>query len=209
MNPKLVCPLCLSDSQVLIDRYGQCSVCDLRFLNPEHRLPREAEKKRYEQHQNNFDDLRYRNFLNPLASAIKEHCVGSAEGLDYGAGPSPVLAQMLTLMDYDMSVYDPFFYADPKVLAKKYDFVSSSEAVEHFFYPDLEFQRLRNLLKPNGSLAIMTSLYSRNIDFESWYYRKDPTHVVFYSKLTFFWIARKYNFLDPIFYGERVVILGT
>jgi len=35
----------------------------------------------------------------------------------------------------------------------------------------------------------MTNFYDENIDFASWYYRKDPTHVAFYSKETLMNIA--------------------
>ena len=30
----------------------------------------------------------------------------------------------------------------------------------------------------------MTNFYNDSIDFEDWYYRKDPTHVVFYTEQT-------------------------
>jgi hypothetical protein len=45
------------------------------------------------------------------------------------------------------------------------------------------------MLEDNGILAIMTSFLSNIEDFENWYYRRDPTHVVFYSEKTFEVIA--------------------
>jgi hypothetical protein len=48
-----------------------------------------------------------------------------------------------------------------------------------------------SMLEENGILAIMTSFLSNIEDFENWYYRRDPTHVVFYSQETFKVIARQ------------------
>jgi hypothetical protein len=44
--------------------------------------------------------------------------------------------------------------------------------------------RLDSLLEEGGWLGIMTNFYNNSIDFEDWYYRKDPTHVVFYTEQT-------------------------
>ena len=35
----------------------------------------------------------------------------------------------------------------------------------------------------------MTNFYDDSINFKDWYYRKDPTHVVFYKEKTFEFIA--------------------
>ena len=53
------------------------------------------------------------------------------------------------------------------------------------FNPALVIFDLNKILKKDGWLGIMTNFYDENIDFASWYYRKDPTHVAFYSKETF------------------------
>ena len=97
--------------------------------------------------------------------------------------------------------------ADAKALDQQYDFITASEVVEHFYSPQKEFDLLANQLKPNGLLALMTALYDDSIDFKNWYYRKDPTHVAFYSRATFNYLARKYYFLDPEFIGPRVILL--
>ena len=48
-------------------------------------------------------------------------------------------------------------------------------------------------LNKNGVLLIMTLLYNENIDFKSWFYKNDPTHVFIYRKETIEFIARTYN----------------
>jgi hypothetical protein len=39
----------------------------------------------------------------------------------------------------------------------------------------------------------MTSFLTTNEAFDSWYYRRDPTHVVFYAEETFDVIAKQRN----------------
>jgi hypothetical protein len=36
-------------------------------------------------------------------------------------------------------------------------------------------------------------LFDNSINFENWYYRRDPTHVIFYSEKTFHVIAKQRN----------------
>jgi 2-polyprenyl-3-methyl-5-hydroxy-6-metoxy-1,4-benzoquinol methylase len=88
-----------------------------------------------------------------------------------------------------MAVYDPFFAPDRAVLDRSYDFISCTETAEHFHNPADEFDRLEGLLRPGGWLALMTCLHTEETNFGKWYYRKDPTHVVFYAAQTMRQIA--------------------
>ncbi len=54
----------------------------------------------------------------------------------------------------------------------------------------------------------MTDLYNEAIDFDSWYYKNDPTHVFFYTKETFEWIREKYNFLN-VTIAHRFIIFSN
>lgn len=206
------CPLCKSQSidSILIDsqkkEYFLCTLCDLRFLNPIQRLGPEEEKQRYLEHNNDIQDPRYQNFANPLGDEIRKRCPLGASGLDFGAGTGPVLASLLTKENYQITLYDPLFHSDRSVLEKTYDFVYAIEVVEHFFEPQIEFLSLKKLVKPKGVLAMMTLLYDSGIDFREWYYRRDPTHVVFYSQQTFEWIGRNFGFGVPQFVGNRIVV---
>jgi len=47
------------------------------------------------------------------------------------------------------------------------------------------------MLNPSSILGVMTNLLSDESLFENWYYRRDPTHVVFYAKITFQIIAKQ------------------
>jgi ubiquinone/menaquinone biosynthesis C-methylase UbiE len=88
-----------------------------------------------------------------------------------------------------MWLYDPLYAPDTAVLNRQYDFVTCSEAVEHFHHPDQDMATLVRLVKPGGWLAVMTSLLDDSIDFARWHYARDPTHVCFYREKTFQWLA--------------------
>jgi len=47
------------------------------------------------------------------------------------------------------------------------------------------------LLKKDGWLGVMTCFLTSYDAFDSWHYRRDPTHVVFYAEETFQVIAQQ------------------
>lgn len=190
----MICPLCESDSKPLIQNYFICLNCDLRFLDSKLFLSPEKEKQRYLEHNNDINDSRYQQFVTPLVNEVQNHFNKNSKGLDFGAGTGPVLAKLLSENGYEMTIYDPYFHPDKSSLDKTYDFVVSSEVIEHFYYPKKEFLKLKELLKPNGMLSVMTEIYHEGIDFNSWYYRRDPSHVVFYSEKTLHWLAKSFGF---------------
>ncbi len=204
------CALCASPrvSRLAVNgTYFHCADCDVRYLHPTERLGRVAEEARYRTHNNNLNDKGYQNFVEPLFRALSPHLKSGAQGLDFGAGEGPVLAQMFEQNGFPVALYDPFFWPDVTPLSKSYDFVVASEVMEHLFTPRLEIEKLRAILKPEGWLGIMTLLVEPGLDFANWHYRRDPTHVVFYSRLSFEWVARELDFRPPIYSGERVVLL--
>jgi hypothetical protein len=174
--------------------YYRCGRCSAIFLAPEYHVSREDEKIRYEQHNNDVEDPRYHKFVEPIVGSILKgfnthHC-----GLDFGAGTGPVIAKILREKGYPVELYDPFFWDNPELLERKYDFIVCCEVIEHFRRPAKEFRLLRSLLGPNGKLFCMTELYSETIDFKKWYYKNDPTHVFFYHLDTLAWIRSFFGF---------------
>lgn len=158
-------------------------------------------------HNNDVDDVGYQNFVLPLLLEIKKRQPASARGLDFGAGTGPVLARLLREQGYDVALYDPFFWPDRTVLDSKYDFVFACEVIEHFYRPAAEFPLLHKLLHPGGLLATMTHIFDPTKDFESWYYRRDPTHVSLYSARTFDWIRSAFQFKTVELVGQRIALL--
>lgn len=105
-----------------------------------------------------------------------------------------------------MAVWDPFFAPDPAPLQQQYDFISCTEAIEHFVQPSNEWALWLKLLKSSGTLAIMTKRYTTAEAFAVWHYKNDPTHVSFFSERTFLYLAQRDGF-STNFAANDVVIL--
>ena len=186
--------------------YWKCTFCNGKFLDKLHYISNVSEKNRYLEHNNDINDEGYKSFLRKLIGPLLKKISTGAEGLDFGCGHGPALAGMLEKEGFSISLYDPFFFPNKGVFSKQYDFITSSETVEHFFDPFKEFDTLNNLLTPKGWLAIMTSFLTTGDAFEDWYYRRDPTHVVFYSERTFEIIASQRNWVYEVPKKDIVLI---
>ncbi|GLS85007.1 methyltransferase [Paraferrimonas haliotis] len=176
------------------------------FADPNSLLPPQAEKSVYQNHQNTPEDKGYRKFLSRLAEPLKERLPLYQNGLDFGCGPGPTLHLMLEEAQHTVSIYDPYFAPDRQVLRHKYDFVTCTEAIEHFYRPGREWQLLCQLLKDNGWLAIMTKLVINEAAFANWHYKNDPTHVSFFSRETFEYLAKRDGF-SLEFIGQDVILM--
>lgn len=173
--------------------YWRCERCIATFLSPAQRLDRLGEKREYDRHRNAVDDPGYRGFLARLADPLLQRLTPGAEGLDYGCGPGPALAAMLTEAGHRIRLWDPIYHPDDAALGLQYDFISCTEVVEHMHHPAREFKRIHTLLRPGGILALMTTFQTDDARFANWHYRRDPTHVVFYREATMHYIARHLN----------------
>jgi SAM-dependent methyltransferase len=197
------CPLCGAAAAPLATvrrrDYFTCDVCGLAFLAPAQRPAAAAERARYDTHRNDPADAGYRAFLDRLAAPVAARVPAGASGLDYGSGPGPTLSLMLAERGFDVRIYDPFYAPDDNALTRTYDFITCSEVVEHFFDPAAEFARLHGMLRPGGWLGVMTELLDDDIDFASWWYVRDATHVCFYRMRTMEWLAWQYGWV-----AERV-----
>lgn len=195
-----ICPLCKNNAQSYYQdkdiNYYRCKICDAVFEDENHRPQSSAEKLRYEIHENDVEDLNYQKFVSPITSSVLKDFTSYSKGLDFGAGTGPVISKVLNDNGYTITEYDPYFHNYPERLQQKYDYVTSSEVIEHFYDPYKEFKLLKGLLKPKAKLYCMTDIYDDSIDFGSWYYKNDPTHVFFYTKKTFEWIKNEFGFLD-------------
>ena len=200
----LRCPLCLCSEVQLVYKssrknlerdYISCLGCDLVFVPSSFHLGREQEKERYLQHRNDINDPDYRGFLSRLSEQVLPYLTQGFSGLDYGAGPGPALAAMLEEKGYEMKIYDPHFHQDASVLETVYDFIVCTETAEHFSSPARDFSLLNSLLAPGGLLGVMTSVLYKQINFQNWYYRLDPTHLSFYTPETMKWIGKRWDWL--------------
>lgn len=216
------CPLCQHTKTFYFSEdkrrtYFRCSRCHLVFADTASCLSAEDEKAIYDQHENHVDDPGYRGFLGrfvtPLLTTLQQENQTPDDesslnliGLDFGCGPGPALAAMLAESGIRMSLYDPFYANDLSVLSHQYDLVTCTEAIEHFNTPHKEWALLLRLLKPHGLLAIMTKLVIDADAFSRWHYKNDPTHVSFFSRETFCYLAKRDGF-EVHFVGNDVILM--
>lgn len=213
MNPTC-CPLCThpqDDTTPVFARderreYRRCQRCLLVWVDQAYFLSSIREKSEYDLHENSPTDVGYRRFLARLAEPLMNHLQTGAEGLDFGCGPGPALAAMLEERGCRVSLYDVFYYPDPAVLQRSYDFITATEVVEHLHRPGDELERLWRLLRPGGMLGIMTKRVSSQNAFLRWHYKNDLTHVCFFSVATFDWWAAQHQ-ARVVFPGPDSVLL--
>ena len=205
------CPLCGTAVAPAIvvgrTRYAQCPECDLISLDPSLRPLPLDEVLRYTSHHNDADNEGYRSFLARLANPVRSRLSVGTEGLDFGCGPSPVLAGMLTETGCPTVGYDPVFEPRAERLLRQYDFIVCSEVVEHFHHPASAFTLLGGLAVAGGLLGIMTRFHQPGVPFATWWYRRDSTHVCFYSEATMRWIAAHHGWSVEI--PETDIVLFT
>lgn len=205
------CPLCKNSD---ITSYHQddkrsylfCGNCHLVFVPEEFHLDEIEEKRIYDLHENDPYDPGYRRFLSRLFNPLAELIGENRKGLDFGCGPGPALATMFEERGHVMSLYDIYYYSDKDVLQEQYDFICATEVLEHLRSPDKEINRLYNMLNDEGWLALMTKLVIDNGAFSKWHYIQDRTHICFYGKETFQYLAELYN-CELRFIGKDVIFL--
>ncbi len=208
---QMTCPLCSTTGKTTLfykgkrRDYFQCLTCSLVFVDPDHFLSKTEEKKIYDLHQNSPDDKGYQKFLNRIIIPVQKGMPRGSSGLDFGSGPGPVLSEMFENAGFTMAIYDKFYAPDKKVFEKQYDFITATEVVEHLHNPGKELDRLWACLKPGGRLGIMTKLVIDKEAFAAWHYKRDLTHVCFFSTTTFEWLAHRFR-ADLIF-AEKDAIL--
>jgi SAM-dependent methyltransferase len=205
------CPLCLSGLTTLYfadikRQYRQCGRCRLVFVPVSQHLTPEQEKAEYDLHRNSPQDAGYRKFLSRVFLPLSTKLPGPAKGLDFGCGPGPTLSVMFTEAGYAMDVYDKFYADHRRVFDEQYDFVTCTEVVEHFSTPGDTFELLFSLLKPGGWLGIMTKLVTDQSAFAQWHYKNDLTHIAFFSRDTFRWLANNRQ-CHLEFSGTDVILL--
>ncbi|MEX2169069.1 MAG: methyltransferase domain-containing protein [Pirellulales bacterium] len=154
---RLSCTLCENPSQAYAAderrAYYRCSACGLVFADPSDRYDSAAELNHYRKHENDPSDVRYRRFLEQLARPLLARLTIGMRGLDFGCGAGPALSWMLREAGMEMELFDPYFAPNYDLLSRQYDFVTCSEAAEHFYEPREEWDRLSRLLRRGAGSA--------------------------------------------------------
>jgi hypothetical protein len=113
---------------------------------------------------------------------------------------------MLEEAGHQMAIYDPFYADNRDLLREQYDFITATEVVEHLYRPITELDLLWSLLRSGGYLGIMTKLSTGRDTFASWHYKRDPTHVCFFSRTTIGWLADRWQ-AQLEFHGNDVILI--
>ncbi|MGB0453133.1 MAG: class I SAM-dependent methyltransferase [Bacteriovoracaceae bacterium] len=201
------CPLCFSHKKVIHFKsqnrvYYRCEICELIYLDSKCYLNADEEKAHYDCHENNLEDPNYRQYLKQFIDPLNEFLNKETSGLDFGCGRAPLLAKMCEELGHKMSYYDPFFYPDQSAIDKTYDFIIAVEVLEHLHRPKETLDQILSQLAQDGILSFVTELYSEKTDFEGWYYKNDPTHVIFFSEKTFSWLESEFP-LECVYREKR------
>ncbi len=188
------CPLCYFSAHYLNSgenrEYWLCSECQAISVPAEFHIPKDEEVERYLEHENSLENEGYVRMFREKIDLLQEYEIKSA--LDYGCGYEPVLKTLLENQGIKTDGYDPNFFSSNR-LDKFYDLVISTETFEHFREPAEEIPRIADKVVPGGVLAIMTRFYPAE-GFAGWYYKRDPTHIIFYCSQTFQWLAENIEF---------------
>jgi hypothetical protein len=201
------CRLCHSDSNPFETDTFLCPACHLLFKNPEVFWSHEKDVMRYSTHQNLATDQGYLDFLGKLIKPLESFLPKKFSALDFGCGPGPMMPLLMERLGGAVENYDPIFFPDAHLLIpESYDVVTSTEVVEHFKNPRADWELLVGLVQDDGLLAIMTLFYNEEIDYKKWWYKNDPTHIVFYQVETMNWIAETFN-LEILYNDQKSVII--
>ncbi len=151
------------------------------------------ELQRYLTHRNNRDDSGYFVFLERLIAPLVARVTPGSEILDFGSGPTPVMAELMRERGYRVEIYDPFFSVDVNVLDRTYDAVACCETAEHFRFPIDDWSKIMKCMRTGSMLGVMTLMCNDDMDVNRWWYAQDPTHICFYSARTMEWIAAHFG----------------
>ena len=200
---QMKCPLCNYHSTIFLLKddareYWSCEECHLIFVPPKFFIPNKQEIERYLEHNNTLNNQGYVKMFQEKINTINKICSGINTVLDYGCGYEPVLKKLLEREGYQAYGYDLNFFSTEE-FKKKYDLIISTETFEHIKKPGEDLAHLMTKISSKGYLAIMTRFYPLKNSalcpesFSDWYYKRDPTHIAFYTHKTFLWIANEFK----------------
>ena len=197
MSSSAICPLCSARHSyplpVAGKRYHRCLACELVWLDEADHLDDQAETAVYDGHDNQVDDPRYRGFLMRAFGEVLSRVSPPASGLDFGCGPGPALIAMGREAGFEMVGYDKFYADQPELLTRRYDFITSTEVIEHLAAPRAVLDGLWACLNPGGVLVLQTQRVLGDERFKTWRYRHDPTHIVFFAEASFRALAARWQ----------------
>lgn len=186
--------------------YYHCQNCDYLFLDSTFYITKVEEKKRYSLHQNTIENQGYVSYLMSfIHKGVRPFVHKGQKVLDFGCGPGPVLCYLMEKEGLKVRKFDPFFYPAP-FEEFTYDLITATEVIEHLHYPVATMEKLLCQLKKGGYLSLMTYFHQGLQHFENWKYRRDETHVGFFSRQTFSFLKDFFQLQQVYCDNEKVVV---
>ena len=193
-----LCKICSALTTTINDhkkelRYYRCSSCGFVYLDDSFMVDKDREKRQYDQHNNSLENKGYvEMFETFIDDAIVPYMKNIQTALDFGSGPEPVFSKLLERRGLEVDIYDIYFSPKKVYEDKKYDLISSTEVFEHLSKPMEVLEELVSSLNSNGYVALMTKFPpSDDKEFLAWWYRRDPTHISFFTPKSFEVMAKK------------------
>ncbi len=211
-SPADECPLCLNKNTQDYARdpsrdFSLCSICSLIFVPRAQLISSNDEKKRYDFHQNDESDEFYRKYLNLIAERILPTLSEGETGLDFGCGRTTLMSDLIKKKNFAVDSYDLYYFPDMTIWSKKFNFIILSEVIEHLRNPIEEMKRLRKLLIPEGKMFIKTKLHPGDKPlFDNWFYKRDITHVQFFSEDSLRYLAKELSMSGPNMLSEDLFV---
>ena len=187
------CKLCLADGCVSVPSgrgrtFLHCPACGLIFVPEAEWISPEAERARYDSHNNTVENAGYAKFLGEVVTQVAALSPKPARILDFGCGENAVMTGLLTSAGFSCAGYDPV-YADRVDRSGSYDLVILCEVIEHLRDLRGECQRLKEFLGDGSRVLIRTRLYPTPEGICNWWYSRDKTHINFLAERTFVTVA--------------------
>ena len=202
----MICPVCGgSSNQYASDKfrpYFECDQCTLVFVPRDAILNPTEELSRYETHNNDEADERYRQYLSQVVAEISPFIKAGETALDFGSGKTDFLSKLLREENLESESYDLYFFPNDGIWTKKFDVIVMCEVIEHLRDPLETMLKLKSMLKPSGRFFIKTKFLPENKDtFKNWYYKNDQTHVEFFNPQSMSKLSECIGMMKPEFLG--------
>ncbi len=192
------CKICQSDTTVMGDSkkklsYYRCISCGFIYLDDKFIVDNEREKEKYDLHNNSFESIGYvEMFEKFIEKAVEPYTQNIKTVLEFGCGSGPVLAELLRDRSMEVDLYDLYFYPEKVYEGKKYDLITSTEVFEHLKEPLKILKMLTEHTAENGYIILMTKFPpADDKTFLAWWYRRDVTHISFFTPRSFEVMAEK------------------
>jgi len=129
------CKICSTNTEQFTDNQLQktfyhCPYCELIFLGKKFFVTEQNEKNQYDHHNNSLENEGYVKMFNDFLDYTLEG-LHVKTALDFGSGPTPVLAELLKRRDFFVEHFDKFYQPKKVYENKLYDLITSTEVFEH------------------------------------------------------------------------------